>query len=568
LRARWLSAVFAFVFLGCNGTPKEKAEGGAYTAPPPSRGIVLITVDGWWDPQLKASSFPASFVPNEVRLTDAMTPSPQLRPAISSILTGKPPLATGVRNDVTTPLPDGVPLVSQNLTDKGWQTAAFLADPRVGEGSGLQRGFAVFDAPKETAFGSFRRIPHVRSPGEVVGDFSTWIASVPESASFFAWVQISRPSGEDGVSAALDRLSKLLAGTPRLTGASVALVGTAGKIDSNDGEKAGYVLNPEVLHVPVILRAGGGSGRPAEANGPFSLEALANWIAIEAGMEGTPAEPDRAVTPLIAWTWQGRDEFGWQAEIAARQGTALCVRSAPGAQDRCVPWTDAAIVESDRRASLSALDRQPPSWAEAAPVPALPAGLSEQLNRVGLRARPGSAPKVRSVSAEVRRRVVAGVGKARRIADSRKATEADAEYQKALASDPANFGVLIEAGEALALGARPGPARARLDRALPLAPSHPGAWHWLGHVAYLEKNIERADAQWQVSNVLRGGNGDVLYDLACSSSIMGRVAESDAFLRKAWAAGFRDVNQIQVDGDLRNLRADPAFLRFMREVVH
>ena len=110
---------------------------------------------------------------------------------------------------------------------------------------------------------------------------------------------------------------------------------------------------------------------------------------------------------------------------------------------------------------------------------------------------------------------------------------------KTLAGDPANFGVLIEAGEALALGARPGPARARPRARPPARPSHPGAWHWLGHAAYLEKNIERADAQWQVSNVLRGGNGDVLYDLACSSSIMGRIAESDAFLRKAWAAGFR-----------------------------
>jgi hypothetical protein len=277
--------------VGCNGTPKETTAGGASTAPPPSRGIVLVTVDGWWDPQSKTSSIPGSFVANEVQVNDAMTPSPQLRPAICSILTGKSPLATGVRNNVTTPLPDGIPLVSQNLTDKGWQTAAFVADPRVGEGSGLQRGFAVFDAPKETAFGSFRRIPRVRTPGEVVGDFSTWIASVPESASFFAWIQISRPSGEDGVSAALDRLSKLLAGTPRLTGASVALLGTAGKIDPNDAEKAGYVLNPDVLRVPVILRSGGGSRRPAEANGPFSLEALARWIAIEAGMEGHPRNP-------------------------------------------------------------------------------------------------------------------------------------------------------------------------------------------------------------------------------------------------------------------------------------
>ena len=127
---------------------------------------------------------------------------------------------------------------------------------------------------------------------------------------------------------------------------------------------------------------------------------------------------------------------------------------------------------------------------------------------------------------------------------------------------------MIEAGEALALEGRADLAKARLEPALRSAPWNPEAWHWLGHVSYLEKRLDQAYAQWRVSDLLEPGNGDVLYDLACARSIVGDVAGSEVYLRRAWKAGFRDVSTIQVDADLRNLRADPAFVRFMREVVH
>ena len=571
---RSLAAVLTVVLVGCRAAPNEKGEKPVAT-PASARGIVLVTVDGWWDPRTDGDSIPAQLIANEVRLTNAMTTSPQLRPAICSILTGKSPPETGVRNDVTTPLPESVPLVPRALAERGWRTAAFVADPRVGIGSGLERGFEVFDPPKEVLFGSFRRIPRVRTPDEVVADFATWLASVPESASFFAWVQISRSSadpeagdGAAGVRSALGKLGTLIASTPRLANAAVALAGTAGRVDEGDGERSGYFLNAGVLGVPVILRSGGGEGRRADAASPFSLVELASWITDEAGMAATPGETRPAGTPLIAWTWRGRDEFGWPAEVAAQLGTALCIHTVAGDDDRCEPWGGSALADFDRQACLSALARQPTTWADPAAVPSLPRELVDRLDRLGLRARPGSQPATRSVSHDARAQVLGAVVAARRIEDDRKGAAADAEYQKALARDSKNFGVLIEAGEALALSGLAKPARARLDRAIQLAPSHPEAWHWLGHVAYLEKQLDRADAQWQVSEVLRSANGDLLYDLACSRSIMGRVAESDAYLRKAWAAGFRDVNKIQIDSDLRNLRADPAFLRFMREVVH
>lgn len=559
------AALLLIVLAGCRDSVPAPAPARA-----PSRGIVLVTVDGWWDPQAKTDSIPPAFIPNAVRLTNAMTPSPQVRPAICSILTGKSPLETGVRNDVTTPLPESIPIVSRTLAERGWRTAAFVADPRVGIGSGLERGFEVFDPPKEILFGSFRQLPRVRNAGDVVADFATWIGSVPESSSFFAWIQISRPIAATGtgdnaaeIRTALEKLSKLLDASARLENASVAIVGTAGQTDPGDGERSGYILNPDVLRVPALLRPGPDPGVP------FSLTELAAWISVEAGVQAGSHASTRPAEPLLAWTYRGRDEFGWPAEVAAHLGSALCVQSVPGSEAECVAWTQAsAVADGDRQACLAALGKQPKTWADPLPIPAFPGELIQRLDALGIRFRPGAVSKGHTVSRETRVRLVPAIMRARRFERPKEAPEADAAFQAVVAADPGNFGALIEAGEILALNGRTRLARERLERALQFAPSHPEAWHWLGHVSYLETQLDRADAQWQVSDSIRSGNGDVLYDLACSRSLLERVGESDAYLRRAWTAGFREMNKIQVDPDLRNLRADPAFLRFMREVVH
>ena len=71
----------------------------------------------------------------------------------------------------------------------------------------------------------------------------------------------------------------------------------------------------------------------------------------------------------------------------------------------------------------------------------------------------------------------------------------------------------------------------------------------------------------QLSNVLVPHNADVLYDLACTSSLLGDPAGAESYLRKAWDAGYRDADQIERDADLRNLRADPRYARFMQDVA-
>jgi tetratricopeptide (TPR) repeat protein len=533
-------------------------------------------VDGWWDPATKTDSIPSDFAAIQVRLDNAMTPCPQVRPAVCSILTGKSPLESGVRDDVSTPLRANVPLITEKLREGGWRTAAFIADPRVGQGSGLERGFEIFDPPRESLLGPYRRLPRVRNPGDVVADFSSWIATVPDEASFLAWIHLTRPmidppsaGAAENVGAALGQLSQLLNGSARMKGASVMLLGTAGRVDLDDGAKSGYFLAPDVLRVPVLLRSGAKGGANLDPQAPFRFVDVAGWISHQAGIDAAAFGAADGAAPRVAWTWRGRTEFGWPAEVAAQKGSAICVRGLPDSDDGCAPWErERAVDDADRRACLEALSEQARLGAALSTIATLPVDLAERVKNLGLPVPAANGGAGSAVPRDTRARAVPSITQARRFADKRKADDADNSYQQALAIDPKNLGALIEAGEALALAGRPKLAKARLEPAFRSAPWNPEVWHWMGHVSYLEKQLDRAEVQWRVSDTLEPNNGDVLYDLACARSLAGDTKGSEAYLRLAWQAGFKDVNAIQVDSDLRNLRADPAYVRFMREVGH
>ena len=54
------------------------------------------------------------------------------------------------------------------------------------------------------------------------------------------------------------------------------------------------------------------------------------------------------------------------------------------------------------------------------------------------------------------------------------------------------------------------------------------------------------------------------YNLACSYSILNRVDEAVAALKKALDLGYRDFNHLLKDEDLRNVRSDPRFRELLR----
>ena len=81
-------------------------------------------------------------------MEDATVQAPQTRPSHASILTGLYPYEHGLRDNFSPPLRPGVETLATVLQAKGYDTAAFLGGAPVAAASGLNRGFAVYDAPE------------------------------------------------------------------------------------------------------------------------------------------------------------------------------------------------------------------------------------------------------------------------------------------------------------------------------------------------------------------------------------------------------------------------------------
>jgi len=82
----------------------------------------------------------------------------------------------------------------------------------------------------------------------------------------------------------------------------------------------------------------------------------------------------------------------------------------------------------------------------------------------------------------------------------------------------------------------------------------------LSHLGYLYTQAGRHRDALLVDRrlvALRPRDPVAHYNLACSYSNLGRLNQGFAALKKALALGFRDVDQIEDDADLENLRQDP-----------
>ncbi len=66
---------------------------------------------------------------------------------------------------------------------------------------------------------------------------------------------------------------------------------------------------------------------------------------------------------------------------------------------------------------------------------------------------------------------------------------------------------------------------------------------------------------------LRGEDPLTWYNLACSYALMSRIDESLETLRKAIALGYRDMDYLQKDPDLINVRRSPKYRPFLESLL-
>ena len=77
------------------------------------------------------------------------------------------------------------------------------------------------------------------------------------------------------------------------------------------------------------------------------------------------------------------------------------------------------------------------------------------------------------------------------------------------------------------------------------------------------RHEEALEIDLRTTTLLRN-EPSAFYNLACSYSMLNRVDESIAAIRKALDLGYRDFNHLLKDDDLKNVRRDPRFRELLR----
>lgn len=350
-RAAVLSSILIAIAMSAPITPAAQQDTRS--------NVLLVTLDTTRADRIGAYGYTLAETPaldalarEGIRFADATSQSPLTAPAHAALMTGQYPGRLGIRNNGSSPIPESAVTLAESLRDAGYRTAAFIGAFVVDRAYGFAQGFDVFDA----AFEGFRQEikGQVQRPAkEVVDPALAWIAAVPASAPFFAWVHLYdahtpydppppysakfRRRPYDGEIAYADsqlgRLVSALRASGALDRTIVAVIGDHGEALGDHGEEDhGIFLYEAVTHVPWIVRLPNAERAdtvvPEQVRSvdltPTVLDlagagsnARVDGESVAALMRGTAR---RDPPPSYTETWYPQLHFGWSRLRALRVG--------------------------------------------------------------------------------------------------------------------------------------------------------------------------------------------------------------------------------------------------------
>ena len=252
---RWVAGlIIALFFVAVAGSA---AIGWWYAreSPPHQGPILLVSMDGVPATDLSAYGAQRSDTPaldalaNEsVVFERAYTHSPQSLPAHASLLTGRLPLAHGVRDDAGFSLASDTSTLAELLRNRGFATGGAVSSFLLQARTGIGQGFSFFD--DEMPSGSSDEIAAVERTGSQTIDVAErWMAR-QGGQRFFLFVQVP---GQDA-DAAVMRLTGALKQRGLYDNATILVVGDRGDVGS------GLTLDDRALRVPFIVKQPDGQG--------------------------------------------------------------------------------------------------------------------------------------------------------------------------------------------------------------------------------------------------------------------------------------------------------------------
>ncbi len=253
-------------------------------APPPT--VVLFSWDTVRADAVGESGTPGCGTPRldslaaeGVSFEHARSSVPLTLPAHASMLTGLHPHRHGARVNGRTQVDPEAWILSEDLSARGWATAAFVSAPVLAGATGLGRGFSHYDeSPKPSVEGLYR-------PAEATaGAALEWLDALPPDRPAFLFVHLfdphrpwraPRPFVEacDGDLYRAEiaytdhwtgRILDGLASVGRLDSAVVAVVADHGESLGEHGEEShGYFAYDSTLKVPFVLWSGPSTPHPS-----------------------------------------------------------------------------------------------------------------------------------------------------------------------------------------------------------------------------------------------------------------------------------------------------------------
>lgn len=310
----------------------------AKASAPVNGPIVLVTVDSLRADRLHTYGSSRITTPaldalaaDGVVFERAFAHVPQTLPAHASLLSGRLPPATGVRDNVGFSIPESLRLVSTMLADRGYATGGVVSSFALRRETGLSRGFAFFDDELTPADASTPDAgPTVERDGaESEKRAERWLSGAGTSRAFlflhlnephapYAPPAANRPVDGPGRDAAYDgevaytdelvgRLITYLKKQQLYDESTIIVVGDHGEgLGAHGEQQHGLLLFDDTIRVPLIIKQAGSVGGGRRVSELVQHVDIVPTI-LDLAKAPTPGGlPGRSLRPLL----EGTDTLG------------------------------------------------------------------------------------------------------------------------------------------------------------------------------------------------------------------------------------------------------------------
>ncbi len=448
--------------------------------------LLVVTVDTLRKDAIGCCGAPEARTPSFDRLAEggillanASSQVPITLPSHATLFTGLYPAAHGTRHNGT-PLREEETTLAERLSERGYETAAFLGSQVLSSSFRLGQGFDVYDDRWKKAERGLHGLWE-RGADSVAASFLSWFDHRDKKKPFFAWVHFYDPHADYeppapfGPAAGGDYAGEV-AYADRALGRVLAAIEEGGLLDetivvllSDHGEglgeheerEHGLLLYETTLAIPWAIRLPGGP-RGVLVTAPALTVDLLPTLADLLPIDKDPSWPGRSLVPLLRGAAPGPDRplfaeslygnvgYGWAPLYAVRLGPWKLVRG---------NWDDLYDVDQDPAENVNLAAEHPEvarrlgeaidAWkaegeSPAGPAPELTREERAMLEGLGYAA-PSSPPPAGALLPDPRERFLAHekIIESRVLAEEGRRDLARDALLEALRIDPNNLDALL-----------------------------------------------------------------------------------------------------------------------------